>query len=425
MVFVKSFIDTIPLVDNQTIKVSADGRLYVNFDGQTVGYSPSVGKVIVPIDNATIKVIGGYISGNYDNRTIGYSSSAGAVIVPIDNSTIKINASGYLSVPYDNSTVKLGSSGFYVPLDNSTVKVGGSGLYVPIDNATIKVIGGYVAGNYDQRTVGYSSTAGKVIVPLDYSTVGINSSGLVSVLRDNVTIKATSSGLAVAYDNATIKASSSVGLYGNYDNSTVGYSSSLGAVTSISTFFIYDPFGSVVHKGRFAAGSYSLVSTSVPGQIITITSSQSYQFPSGYNLYILKIQGGGAGGNPGPGAGGGAGKMAVVIAPPGATGATISIGAGGSSGYNGGNTSVTIGNVTYTASGGLAGAGQPAVNYNGGDGGTSFFGMGGRGGDPTYIGGGNGYGYGSGGGGGGANSTTCGGGGTGAPGVVVIECYNI
>lgn len=153
------------------------------------------------------------------------------------------------------------------------------------------------------------------------------------------------------------------------------------------------------------------LSVSASGRLLrapqTLTTGTSYTTPSGCNAIYVELVGGGAGGasalSTRSGAGGGGGAYAAkyfTVSP--STAYVYAIGAGGGAGFNGGNTTFTVGGTTVTAGGGVSGGvGGTATNgdinvsggvagpssntsgSNGGAGGGSFFGSGGPGGTPS------------------------------------------
>ncbi len=166
-------------------------------------------------------------------------------------------------------------------------------------------------------------------------------------------------------------------------------------------------------------------------QTAVFTQNGTWTVPAGVTTIYVSGCGGGAGGTSGNannygGTGGEAGQSTILQAvsvTPGSS-LTITIGAGGASGANGGTTTLANGSTTLVSlAGGIGGYtfGTPTVssNYGGwGSGGASGpFGQGGgNAGD-----GGNGTGYGSGGGGGTATTTAGNAGGAGAPGILIIQ----
>jgi hypothetical protein len=220
--------------------------------------------------------------------------------------------------------------------------------------------------------------------------------------------------------------------------------------------------GQSISAGYYSGGSVAYP----PHGLQEFTASDSFTVPAGVNQIVVFVCGGGGGGGSGygytsggnGGGGGGAGACAIarVTVTPGQV-LTVTVGAGGAggpqvprgavgqSGSPGGASSVTGTNVNVVGGGGAGGTNASysyTIGYGGsvgsatgatyvvgtkgeagdleergGDGGTSFFGVGGSGGDEAS--GGNAANYGAGGGGGGAYDIGYAGG-AGAQGKVII-----
>ncbi|WP_448680591.1 glycine-rich domain-containing protein [Pseudomonas nicosulfuronedens] len=244
----------------------------------------------------------------------------------------------------------------------------------------------------------------------------------------------------------------------------------LGAAPLASPVFSGTPTAPTAAPGTNTQqlATTAFVRNAISARLQRFTSSGSFTVPPGITtVYISGCAGGGGGGFSSPttsnvsggGGGGGAGQSIIRVpfaVTPGQV-ISVTIGAGGGSGSNGGDTTVgalvtlsggsgggggTAGSPG-SAAGGLGGSGYPrgadgsdgnttAGTGNGGQGASSPFGGGGGGsrssfGPPVLAGIGVGQAgvFGSGGGGAGgvtANSTQSGGlGGTGAPGLVIFE----
>ena len=168
--------------------------------------------------------------------------------------------------------------------------------------------------------------------------------------------------------------------------------------------------------------------------IAVFTSSGTWSVPAGVTKCKVTVTGGGAGST---GFGGNAGATAIKILTLSGSSATITVGAGGAVGNDGGNSTFVYGATTITGGKGFNGPNSPSTatngdinipgglgsnttapsNYAGGIGGASYWGGGGS--NQLSQGAGiAGQAYGSGGGGGGYNDTTNA---AGKQGIVVIE----
>ena len=170
--------------------------------------------------------------------------------------------------------------------------------------------------------------------------------------------------------------------YANYEvpaGTTVTYTASLGGVTETNTVTITGNYSDTLVLGATSASQAEL-----------ITSSQTITLP--YGKYRFLLVGAGAGGHvsataarasartssASAGAGGGGSGYVVIqdITITNTSGAQVvcTVGSGGASGNNGGNTSIVVNNQTYTANGGKVGysSSMAPATYAcyGGDGGS-------------------------------------------------------
>lgn len=144
-------------------------------------------------------------------------------------------------------------------------------------------------------------------------------------------------------------------------------------------------------------GECSIEGSDSEGWKIKLNTSGTMTFTSGLSIDAFLVGGGGGGGGKwGAGGGGGYTKTVTGISLSANTGYSVTIGVGGSSGSEGGSSSVVVGSTTYSVNGGKGGgtgntSAGCATGGNGGSGGGGGGGWAGTGGTDGANGGDSGY----------------------------------
>lgn len=141
-------------------------------------------------------------------------------------------------------------------------------------------------------------------------------------------------------------------------------------------------------------GECSIEGSDSEGWKIKLNTSGTMTFTSGLSIDAFLVGGGGGGGGKwGAGGGGGYTKTVTGISLSANTGYSVTIGAGGSSGSEGGSSSVVVGSTTYSVNGGKGGGtgNTSAGCATGGNGGSGGGGGGGSAGLEGFNGGNGGW----------------------------------
>lgn len=253
-----------------------------------------------------------------------------------------------------------------------------------------------------------------------YSTVSNvqytdNSTILISVINDNYLepAKGTLDAIASSLSNVHVRLDSNSG-------------NIVATATKEVTRYIGWDRLVISSGGAFLTGPSGVPGSPYINYQMETSGTFSFYGPTFSARYLAVGGGGGGGGDAGGGGGGGGVKNSTVTIPPG-TPFVVTIGAGGVTGYNGGNTTITSPVLNWTSQGGGGGGsyfgsssangldGNPGGNGGGGSGGEIRTTLGGVG-APTTIGGNGRSGAGSPGPVAGSSANNRGGGGAGASG---------
>lgn len=290
-----------------------------------------------------------------------------------------VTASGSGSVAATLATVNSNVGSFGTATQVSTVTVNAKGLVTAASNTSIQIAESQVT-NLVSDLAGKQATGNYITALTGDVTASGPGSSAATIANDAV-----SNAKAANMATQTIKGRTTAGTGDPEDltatqatailNNMVGDSGSGGTKGLVPAPAAGDTAGGKFLKadGTWAAPAGSS-STAPTAQVFT-SGSGTYTRPTSPTPLYLKVKmcGGGGGGSTSaggyPGSGGGAGSyQEVFISSPSST-YSYGVGAGGSAGNNGGNTTF----ASNTAGGGTAGGGSGA---NGGAGGTNTIGTG-------------------------------------------------